>query len=324
MKDVKTILSELSAIVSPPSGEAKISEYIKEYVKGAIPNAGISEDALGTLTVTLKGKSDRAVMLAASFDESVFVTNDADDKGRIRFASLGNLSPSAAAYTEAEFENGVRGTIVPLEKSDSLPDDPLKYGVDIGAANKEEALSKVTPGVPFRPSSSLLVNGDFVTGPSVAAKAGVAALLETAETLSGKEPVNTVLFTFASQGKVGARSAGPAAVGSSPSAAVSVVAVSEDGGRGISPGGGPVAVAISASSAVDPRVRDALGVPVAVTAPTRVPDDGAAAARFISKGVPAGTLGIPARCVNTARETVNVRDIEKAAEVLSEFANGEF
>ena len=33
MKDFKKILSDLSAIVSPPSGEAKVAEYIKKYVK---------------------------------------------------------------------------------------------------------------------------------------------------------------------------------------------------------------------------------------------------------------------------------------------------
>ena len=324
MKDLKRILSDLSAIVSPPSGEAKIAEYIKEYIKETAPNAEVSEDALGTLTVALKGKSGRAVMLTASTDESVFAVNDADADGRIRFASLGDLSVSAAAYCEAEFENGVRGTVVPLEKCETLPDDPLKYGVDIGAENKEDALSKAAPGTALRPSSPVLVNGDAVTGPSVAAKAGVAALLGTAAALSGRELKNTVLLTFASQGKLGARSAGPAAVALSPSAAVSVVAVPEDGLRKIPLGGGPVAVATSGPVVADPRVRNALGLPVAVAEPTRAQDDGTAAARFLSKGIPAGTVGIPARYGGTARETVNVCDIAAAAKTLSEFVNGEF
>jgi endoglucanase len=324
MRDVKKILSDLSAIISPPSGEAKVAEYIREFIKETVPNADISEDALGTLTVALKGESGRTVMFTASTDESVFAVNDADAEGRIRFASLGDLSVSAAAYCEAEFENGVRGTVVPLERCDTLPDDPLKYGVDIGAKNKEEALSKAAPGTAFRPSSTVLVNGDAVTGPSVAAKAGVAVLLGTAAALSGRELKNTVLLTFASQGKVGARSAGPAAVALRPDAAVSVVAVPENSLKKIPLGGGPVAVATSGPVVADPRVRDALGLPVAVTEPTRVQDDGIAAARFLSKGVPAGIVGIPARYAGTARETVNACDVAAAAKALSEFVNGEF
>ena len=324
MRDVKKILSDLSAIISPPSGEAKVAEYIKEYIKETAPNAEVSEDALGTLTVALQGKNGRAVMLTASTDESVFAVNDADADGRIRFASLGTLSPSAAAYCEAEFENGVRGTVVPVEKSETLPDDPLKYAVDIGAENKQDALSKAAPGTAFRPSSSLFVNGDVITGPSVAAKAGVAVLLEAAASLSGRELKNTVLLTFASQGKVGARSAGPAAVALSPAAAVSVVAVPENSLKKIPLGGGPVAVATAGPVVADPSVRDALGLPIAVTEPKRVPDDGIAAARFLSKGVPAGIVGIPARYAGTARETVDARDIAAAAKTLSEFVNGEF
>lgn len=324
MKDLKKILSDLAAMISPPSGEAKIAEYIKEYIKETAPNAEVSEDALGTLTVALKGKGDRSVMLTASTDESVFTVNDADAEGRIRFASLGDLSVSAAAFCEAEFENGVRGTVVPLERYDTLPDDPLKYGVDIGAKNKEDATSKAAPGTALRPSSSLLTNGDVITGPSVAAKAGVAALLGTAAALAGRELKNTVLLTFASQGKVGARSAGPAAVSLRPDAAVSIVAVPENGMKKIPLGDGPVAVATAGPVVADPRVRDALGLPVAVTDTEKVRDDGIAAARFLSKGVPAGIVGIPARYAGTARETVDVRDIAAAAKTLSEFVNGEF
>ncbi|MBQ6263434.1 MAG: hypothetical protein IJK58_07975 [Clostridia bacterium] len=324
MRDLKKILRDLAAIVSPPSGEAKIAEYIRNYIKDAAPSAAISSDALGTLTVALKGGGDRTVMLTASTDESVFAVNDADVEGRIRFASLGNLSVSAAAYCEAEFENGVRGTIVPIEKSDTLPDDPLKYAVDIGASGKEDAVSKAAPGTALRPSSSVLVNGDTVAGPSVAAKAGVAVLLEAAAALSGRELKNTVLLTFASQGKVGARSAGPAAEAARPDAAVCVVAVPEDGSKKTPLGDGPVAVAAAGPVVADPRVRDALGLPVVVTEPTGVQDDGIAAARFLSKGVPAGTVGIPCRYAGTARETVDARDIAAAAKSLCEFVNGEF
>ena len=324
MRDAEKILRDLSAIVSPPSGEAKIAEYIRNYIKDVIPTAAISSDALGTLNVALKGKGDRTVMLAASSDESVFAANDADGEGRLRFASLGNLSASAAAYCEAEFENGVRGTIVPLETGETLPDDPLKYAVDIGASDREDAISRVAPGTAFRPSSSVLVNGDAVAGPSVAAKAGVAVLLETAAALSGRELNNTVIFSFASQGKVGARSAGPAAIALSPDAVVCVTAVPENGTRKIPLGGGPVSVATAGPVVADPRVRDALGLPVAVTEPKKVPDDGIAAARFLSKGVPAGTLGVPCRYAGTVRETVNVRDIDAAAKTLCEFVNGEF
>lgn len=324
IKDIKETLSELSAIISPPSGENKVTEYIKEYIMRAAPDAELSSDALGTLYVALKGSCGPTVALSASVDESVFVANDADENGNIRFASLGVLSPSSAAYAEAEFENGVRGTIFPMKKNDPLSDDPLKYGVDIGASGKDEALSAVPPGTAFRPSSSLLVKGDLITGPSVAAKAGIAVLLETSRFLSEKVLKGGVVLVFMTQGKVGARSAGPAAVMLSPSAAVSVVAVPEDCGRKVPLGNGPAAVATTGYTVADPRVRDALGVPSVVVSPQRKPDDGIAAARYISAGVPAGVLGIPARYEGTARETVNIRDIFRAAEVLSEFVNGEF
>ena len=42
MKDLKNILSDLAAMISPPSGEAKIAEYIKEYIKETAPDAEVS------------------------------------------------------------------------------------------------------------------------------------------------------------------------------------------------------------------------------------------------------------------------------------------
>ena len=164
---MKKILTDLMEIMSPPGGESKAACYLADAVRGFANDADISSDAVGNLVVTIPGKGDGSVILCASVDESVFAVNDADDKGLLRFASLGGLSPSAAAYSEVEFENGVKGTLVPLSadgERGEKADDPLSYAVDIGAVTKEEASASVPAGCAFRPVSRITKEVTFGCG----------------------------------------------------------------------------------------------------------------------------------------------------------------
>ncbi len=330
MTDFKKILSELAAIAAPPAGE----KAIREYLKGAVAPLGARtrEDRVGNLAVTLAGDEDGdRVLLAASVDEGAFVANDADEGGFIRFASLGDLSPSASAYSAVEFENGVRGTLVPLSPDGERGEkagDPLSYAVDIGASSKDDAVAAVPPGTAFRPISEFRASGDRATGPSVAAKAGAAALLGALFAIAPRGGRGEVTAIFTSQGKVGGRSVGPAVSSAEFDRAVFVTAApsgraaGENGGLAL--GGGAAAVRAAGRFVSDPDAAERLmkagaaGVTLEKLSP-----DATGATRIETAGVPTAILGIPSRYQGTAAETVDVRDIASAAKAIAEFARKE-
>ena len=329
---MKKILTDLMEIMSPPGGESKVEGYLAEAVRKFAKDAEITSDAVGNLIVTYPGKGYGSVILCASVDESVFVANDADGDGRIRFASLGGLSPSAAAYSEVEFENGVRGTLVPLSadgERGEKADDPLSYAVDIGAMTREEASSSVPAGCAFRPVSRITENGDLITGASAGAKAGAAALLRAAKILSGRRPDRTVHIVFTSQGKVGARSVLAAArrlvTEKNPGeAGLCLCAIDSDPKDGIA-----ILSASERQICDSPVARRALHaardaeIKATLKAGGKASPDVTSAGKFIAAGVPAAVLGIPARYLGTPRATVALHTVDDAACVAVQFLFGE-
>ena len=321
---MKNTILELSRIISPPGRE----DGVRDYVKNKVAGADTVTDAMGSLIVRLpknaEGEGAR-IMISASMDEPVFVVNDADGEGRLRFAMLGKIDLSTVSYASAEFEGGAKGVILPLDKDKK--DDVLSYCADIGVSSKEAAFSAAGTGVCLRPASSAdPLEDKLISAPSAAAKVGVAVLLGVYEKLKNAARGNDIFLAFTAHGKVGARGAGPAAAQITPDRAVSVGAVSAGEGTSRKTGEGPVILALGERFVPDPDVTDALkrsaeaagvGYSVAVDKKSGVTD--ASAIQRTGAGTPSGAICVPAKYVGSPAETVDPSDAEGAAEIIAKF-----
>ena len=321
---MKNTILELSRIISPPGGE----DGVRDYVTGKIGGAERETDLMGNLIVHLPKNADgegERIMISASMDEPVFIVNDADVKGRVRFALLGDLDLASAQSSAAEFENGTAGSVVLLERDKK--DDVLSYCADIGAASKEDALAAAPAGTCLRPAGIVSDSAeDFVSAPSSAAKAGVAVLLAVYEKLKNENRKNDVYLAFTAQGKVGARGAGPAAARIKPHRAVSVESLSAGKETGRKAGQGPCVLSLCERFVPDPDVTEALkraagdaGVPCFVVADNKTGVTDASAIQRTGAGAPSGVIAVPAKYRGSPSETVYLSDLEGAAEVVARF-----
>ncbi|MBR2414237.1 MAG: M42 family metallopeptidase [Clostridia bacterium] len=198
-------------------GTSGHEDKIREYIIAHLPaDCEHRTDALGNLIVFKKGKQEakNKVMLAAHMDEVGVIVTHIDEKGYLKFTTVGGITPAVLAGRCVRFANGTVGVlgIKPIhltEKSDecNLPDTDKMY-IDIGADTREEAEAKVALG------DVAVFNEEFITlgENKVCSKAlddrmGCLALL----TLLNEEIAADAYFVFTVQEEIGLRGAGTAA-----------------------------------------------------------------------------------------------------------------
>ncbi len=207
-------------------GTSGHEDKIREYIIAHLPaDCEHRTDALGNLIVFKKGKQEakNKVMLAAHMDEVGVIVTHIDEKGYLKFTTVGGITPAVLAGRCVRFENGTVGVlgIKPIhltEKSEegNLPDTDKMY-IDIGADSREEAETKVSLG------DVAVFNEEFITlgTHKVCSKAlddrmGCLALL----TLLNEEIAADAYFVFTVQEEIGLRGAGTAAFQVAPDYAI--------------------------------------------------------------------------------------------------------
>ena len=85
MKNIE-LLSKICSVAGAPGHEKKI----RDFIIGEIKKEGLSYslDNIGNLTVTIKGKKEKSVMVAAHMDEIGFIVKHIDEKGFVFFHPL--------------------------------------------------------------------------------------------------------------------------------------------------------------------------------------------------------------------------------------------
>ncbi len=87
---VKELLKKLSNAHGVSGSEGSVYDIVKKELKGSVDE--IREDAMGNLIAVKKGGTF-SVMLAAHMDEIGLMVKYIDDKGFIRFVTLGGGTP---------------------------------------------------------------------------------------------------------------------------------------------------------------------------------------------------------------------------------------
>lgn len=325
------LLNKLTQISGVSANEDKISQLIINEIKDYCDE--YYTDNLGNLIVHKNGDGKK-VLISAHMDEIGLMANYIDDKGFVRFASVGGVDVYTALYQRVVFSNGVEGCVCHESKTDLKKD--LKFTnmyIDIGASSKSEAEAKILMG------DVAVFKGDFsVIGSKVVSKAldnrlGVYALIETIKKISS----NTLdlYFLFSVQEEIGLKGAMAASYSIKPDIAISVDVTD----TGDTPGcetmdiklGDGVAIKIMDKSVITHKgLRDFL---------TRTAKDNSIAHQFeilsfggtdagamqtAGSGAVTGALSIPVRYIHTPCETASVSDIEACIKLLCEFCKKDF
>ncbi len=321
---MKSLIQKLTETFSPSGYESAIREVIRGEVEALADEARV--DALGNLIVRKgnKGKNGKRIMLAAHMDEIGLIATHIDEKGFVRFTSIGGVLPYTMLSGRVRYANGTQG-VIGMENywhSDKMPGLRECY-IDIGATSGKDFPIKVGDVAAFqRPFLDL---GTRLVSKAMDDRIGCAVLIETLRNL--KASPHELLFVFTTQEEVGTRGATTSAYGIDPDIGLSVdVTLTGDTPKerpmSISLGQGPAVKVKDTGMLADPRIVEWM---CSTAEKKRIPyqrevlDGGSTDARAIQMaraGVPAGCLSIPCRYVHTPSEMVDYEDVQNSVKLL--------
>ncbi len=330
---MKDLIRSLTECFGPSGHEAAVRELIRRE----IPKGWESRvDPLGSLIVHRAGSgrgaaSGRRIMLAAHMDEIGIVVTHVDQKGFVRFGSVGGVFPLPLLGGRVQFPgpqgngNGGRTGVIGLEKVDDASRVPAmeKFYIDLGATSASDCPVKVGDVACFHRSCEDL--GNRIVAKAMDDRIGCAVLLQVLKELDSSP--NDAWFAFTVQEEVGLRGAGPSGFGIEPEIALAVDVTN----TGDTPECAPMAVSLGAGPAVKIKdggmlahagVKDWLlstaesgSIPAQREVLVRGTTD-AMAIQTSRAGVPAGCLSIPCRYVHSPSEMVDYGDVQGAVKLL--------
>lgn len=215
------LLEKVCQAPGAPGYEQKIRALILEEIKPLVDEVEI--DNMGNIYAIKRGKSDKKVMVGAHMDEIGFIVTHIDDKGFIRFHTLGGFDPKTltAQRVLIHGKEDVLGVMAAKPIHVMSPEERKKnpkttdFFIDTGRSKEEvEALIKV--GDPITRERSFVEMGDCVNSKSLDNRLAVFILIETLKNLKDKEVPYDVYGVFTVQEEVGIRGANVAALNIKP------------------------------------------------------------------------------------------------------------
>lgn len=323
---MKPLIQKLTEIFSPSGYESAVREVIRAEVQTLADE--IRADALGNLIVR-KGNltpSGKKIMIAAHMDEIGLVASHVDEKGFVRFTTVGGVRPSHLMGGRVRFINGAPG-ILYAEPPDKPSDMPTieKMFIDVGATSRKDCPVKIGDVAAFeRP---YLEMGDRLVAKSMDDRIGCVVAIEALRAL--KSTPHEIYFVFTTQEEVGTRGAGTAAYGLDPDLGFSIDVTAWGDTPNLFPrfdvglGKGPAIKIRDSGMISDPRIVDWM-VRTAETA--KIPyqrevllagSTDARAMQLTRAGIPVGCVSIPCRYVHAPSEMVDYNDVQNAVKLVT-------
>jgi len=337
MMMVRELLKKLSNAHGLSGSEGSVMAIVKRELKNHVDE--IHDDPLGNL-ITVKKGNDFKVMLAAHADEIGLMVKSIDEKGFLRFVTLGGWYPPTL-YNQRVILHGAKGPVPGVlggKPPHKMDEEERKKGVkvddlfiDIGARDREEAeaagIEIGTPGTMDRQVVEL-VNGRM-TGKAFDNRAGVAVLVRTLQKV--RSPF-TIYGVFTVQEEVGLKGARTSAYSIDPDCAVATDVTFPGDHPGIDQkdvpvelGKGPIITiadasgrGLIASRAMVAWLKDTAkkhDIPVQLEVGSGGTTD-ATAIHLERGGIPSTTLSVPTRYIHSPVEVLDPTDIENAVELL--------
>jgi len=205
------LLASICEIAGAPGFEQRVRKLVINEIKEVVDEYSI--DNLGNLTAIKRGKSsDKKVMIGAHMDEIGFMVTHIDDKGFVRFHTLGGFDPKTLTAQRVIIHGkkdlvGVMGSkpihVMSAAERAKVP-KTIDYFIDMGMS-KKEVEKYIAVGDSITRERKLIEMGDCVNCKSIDNRVSVFILIETLKQL--KEFPYDVYGVFTVQEEVGIRGA---------------------------------------------------------------------------------------------------------------------
>ncbi|MGC9350085.1 MAG: M42 family metallopeptidase [Anaerolineae bacterium] len=316
------LLEQLTQTFGPSGYEEEIRALIRRTIEDAADK--IRVDRLGSLVAYRQGSGEKRLLLAAHMDEIGLMVTHVEEKGFLRFTSIGGVRAIDRVGGRAQFADGTSGPIYVERREDTSGVPSLQHlYIDVGATSREGCPVKVgDPGVFVGP---LKQQGTRLISKAMDDRIGCYILIDTIRRL--KESAHDVYFVFTTQEEITLSGARTSAYRIDPDVAISIDVT----GTGDTPkalpmevtlGQGPTVKVKDAGMISHPEVRDMLiaaaeraDAPYQLEVLERGSTD-AAAMQLTRAGVPSGSLSLGCRYIHSPSEMVDEADVEHAVEIL--------
>lgn len=217
------LLGKICKTPGAPGFEQKVRELVINEVKDLVDE--VSVDNLGNVYAFKKGTEKKAkkVMIGAHMDEIGFIVTHIDDKGFIRFHTLGGFDPKTltAQRVIIHGKKDVLGVMASKPIHVMSPEERNKvaklkdYYIDTGMKG-EEVKKLISIGDPITREREFIEMGDCVNSKSLDNRLAVFMLIETLRKLKEKKVPYDIYGVFTVQEEVGIRGANVAALNIKP------------------------------------------------------------------------------------------------------------
>jgi endoglucanase len=337
-----TMLRDLTDAKGIPGNEREVRDVMKKYITNYADE--VFTDNLGSLVAKKVGiEQGPKIMIAGHLDEVGFMVTKIDDKGFIRFQTVGGwwsqvmLAQRVTIVTRNGDITGIIGSkpphILPAE-SRKKPVDIKDMFIDIGASSREEAMEfGVKPGDQIVPyfEFTVMKNEKMLLAKAWDNRIGCAIAIDVLKNLKGTDHPNVVYGVGTVQEEVGLRGAKTSANLIEPDIAFGVdVGIAGDT-PGISEkeaaskmGDGPQIVLYDASMVSHKGLRDLvtdtadeLNIPYQFESmPGGGTDSGSI--HISANGVPALSITIATRYIHSHAAMLHRDDYENAVKLITE------
>ncbi|QBD79364.1 M42 family peptidase [Ktedonosporobacter rubrisoli] len=336
-----SFLRHMISAPSPSGAEQAVQQVIREEVRQYTDE--VRTDVHGNVIASLNAAGEPRVMLTAHCDELGFLIRYIDEQGFLYFAPIGGFDPATLPGNRVKILTpsgpviGVIGRkpvhIMHGDDRDKMP-KLSDLWIDIGAANKEEALKRVPLGsFATRAAELEPLHGNLLVSRALDDKSGIFTVVEAVRRIHEKREALQagVFFVSAVQEEVGLRGARTGAFGVDPLIAIAVDVTFTSDHPGVSKqelgdiklNGGPV---LTVGGNINPRVYQLLikaaeeaGLAYQIDSQPDSTGTDTDVIQVVRSGVATGLVSLPLRYMHTASEIVSLKDIDESAELIARF-----
>lgn len=302
----------------------------------------VHADVVGNSFATVEGSGGPTILLAGHIDEIGIIVTWVDENGFVYFEPIGGWDPQVLVAQRIRFlgkHGDVFGVIGKKPIHLMKPDEREKASkitdlwVDIGAANKAEALEHIGIGDAGVIDSKLIeLPNRRIVSRAIDDRIGAFVVLEALRRYAASPGAARVVACATAQEEIGYTGGGARVAAQSLDVKMAIavdvtfatdhpgVEKKELGEHNI--GGGPV---LTRGSSVSPVVfrllrdtADKLAIPYSVHAAGRNTSTDADGIHLTRSGVATALLSIPNRYMHSPNEMVSLDDLDRAADLIAE------